>query len=183
MNEASQPQSFRVGFGGMRSGIQLTAQPLSFDLNSEESRDIVITLSVNTNTLPNRPIGTSLSYDGTVVFFGTVDTVRIPWAFTKALKLRLTFDEPNPFFLVTGQDYARDVFDAIRIDPFAFDLLLPDNGTYDVFTFFEAPGFEPPELVFKQNVTVLNSSTLDIRTTDAPHLINLDGLDEKGQQL
>ncbi len=93
MNEASGPQSFQIGFDGIRSGIQLAAQPPDFSINPGESQDVIVSLSVNTNTIANRPLGTSQSYGGTVAFLGTTDTLRIPWAFVKALKLRLTFDE------------------------------------------------------------------------------------------
>ncbi len=82
-----------------------------------------------------------------------------------------------------GQNYIRSDNDAIKIDSFTFDLFLPGTGTYDIFTFFDTPGFEPPELVFKRGVTIRHSSTLEIRSTDAPHLINLEGVDEQGRLL
>ncbi len=125
-------------------------------------------ISVDNTVLPY-PSVDPYSYEGVLLVSNGTDTHRIPFAFIKTPVLTLNFDK-SPWFV-----YIID-----RISKYwlrypagtSTSITLP-QGNYDVTThFLSYSGVLTDEVVFRENIDVINSTTLNISSTEAVH--NLD---------
>ncbi len=182
-NHAAISQTFMPTFTGIEPGISLSMQPSSFTLLPGETQEVITTLNALMDQLPNRPRGTSLSYDGTVLLSGTKDTLRLPWAFSKTITVTLVFDEPEPFFLFTSSRSFEFLSSAVQVDPYTYVIIAPVPGTYNIYAILAGTGFGPPKVVIKERLPIQASQTIEVLTTDAVNLIDLNGIDEQGKTL
>lgn len=178
VNRAEAEQSFDITFAGTKNGIQMLATPSSFTLAKDDSQTVIVALKVNHDLVPY-PVDGSLAFDGQMYVTGTKDKLRLPWAFVKAARVTLTFDEPLPFFFLSSNKTVITEREAERIDPYTFEIVTA-TGLYDVVALFLG-GTE--KAVIKENLALAGNLNLTVSSQDARHLVELKSVDEKGRLL
>jgi hypothetical protein len=177
-NHSSVSQSCTMSFDNLRSGISIGAAPSSFSVAQNDSQQIIVTLSVD-NSQVSYPTWSSLTYSGNVYIRGTTDTLHIPWAFVKASKVTVTFDQPYASFALANPAYLIDDFRAEWIDPYNAQFIAPE-GTYDLFaTFFSSP----MQHVFKEGLNIHDATNISVSSSDANYTIRQRGVDQLGQSI
>ncbi len=178
VNQAEAEQSFDIAFAGTKNGIQMLTTPSSFTLAKGDSQSVIVTLKVNHDLVPY-PVEGSLAFEGQMYVTGTTDKLRLPWAFVKAARVTLTFDEPLPFFAFSSNKTVITEREAERIDPYTFEIVTA-KGLYDVVTLFLG-GAE--KVVVKENLVFEGDLNLTVSTQEARHLVELKSVDERGRLL
>ncbi len=180
INRSASVQSFDISFEGLQAGIQLTATPTSFALAEGDTQSIVVTLNV-INELVAYPQEGSLAYSGQMSITGTKNQLRLPWAFVKAAKVILTFDEPFPrFYLISHNNVNTPLDNDVEmIDPYTFETVAA-GGRYDLVTLFLGGD---NKVVIEENLVIEGYLTLAVNSLAATHRIDLNGVDEQGRLL
>lgn len=182
-NAASSTQNYSISVSGLQSGISINVSPSTFSIPQGSSTTIVVTTTVNNSTIPivadNIPL-----YTGKLIAVGSVDTLSIPWAFARANRLTITFNEPMPYFLGTNVEppiYGNGP-DVSWKNPMTAEVFGFKKGTYDFYTIFHSP--QKSKMVIKESVTLNNDAqTMTINSTDAVHPIVFRSKDHNGALL
>jgi hypothetical protein len=177
-NRSLQSQSFTISFDNLGSGILITANPSTFSLTQNDSQQVIMNLLVDNSLVPYPHEG-SLSYSGKAHICGTKDTLHIPWAFVKAAKVTIAFDQPYANFVLANQTYVILSFEATWSDSTHAEFIVPE-GTYDLFSFFWGSSIQS---VLQEGLSISNVASLSVSSTDAKYSVALQGVDQKGQPL
>ncbi|NUO78627.1 S8 family serine peptidase [candidate division KSB1 bacterium] len=182
INHSSLQQSFDIAIDGLQSGIQLQAAPANFSLAHGDTQRVTMTLNVMNNVVPYPQEG-SFTYAGTVHLNGSKDRLQLPWAFVKAAKVVLTFDQPLAEFVISND---KNVFfnsilrpEVQMIDPYTFEFIAP-KGHYDLLTMFLSNEIK---VVVKEKLDIAGYINLLVNSTEATHRVILEGVDESGRLL
>ncbi|MCK6558286.1 S8 family serine peptidase [bacterium] len=179
INHSGILQNIDITFEGIETGIALESIPSDFALAPGDSQSLVITLKVM-NQLVATPEEGSLAYSGYAHLNGTRDRLSLPWAFVKAAKVILSFDEPLPRFFFTSNKNVITNFDNVdMIDFYTYELVVA-KGDYDLISLFSGAD---EKMVMKEKLAIDGFMNLSIRAEEATHRISLDGKDEQGRRL
>ncbi len=180
INQSLQQQSFDIAITGLQTGIQLQAAPANFNLAHGDTQRVIMTLNVMNNVVPYPQEG-SLTYAGTVHINGSKDRLQLPWAFVKAAKVLLTFDQPLAEFVIANDKnvFFNSVFrpDVQMIDPYTFEFIAP-KGHYDLLAMFLSNEIQ---VVVKEKLDIAGYMNLVVNSIEATHRVNLEGVDENGR--
>lgn len=174
-------QTYSLTASGAGPGVSLSASPAVFSVSSGGTQEVVVTLAVNNGVVPIVE-DDIIIHDGLVNVNGTVDTLRIPWAFVRTSRLLLAFSEPGPAFIgasditMIGPRSSRYGPKTRWIDPRHLEIAGAPGGMYDFAAYFPSAG----TLVTREQVWFEESGTLSFNATDAPHSIVFDARDENG---
>jgi subtilisin family serine protease len=181
MNQSATAKNFKVIIAGLQPGISLIAMPSSFSLAAGDSRLVIMALEVDNNLVPF-PTQGSLAYSGNVFLNSADDSLRLPWAFVKAAKLVLNFDEPFPIVYLSNENFVSDVVASLSGDnPLRYEYDLP-KGIYDLAVSFRL-SYSEPQLVFRENFEVDGFVETDVHSTEANLRIDLNSVDEQNRLL
>lgn len=181
-NLSNTTQSYSISLSGLRFGVALQAVPSSFSLSAGQQQEIIVTLTVENSRVPDRPFGSSLSYSGFISIQGIIDQLRLPWSFAKTLRLRLVSDAPA-FYILTTANMPVDPSTVVKVDPMTQDFYALPRGIYFLYTALLNPGYMPPKVIMKENLSIQSSQTIEINAAEAKHAIVLTGVNEQGDQL
>jgi subtilisin family serine protease len=151
-NQADAAQDFSISFDPFMAGINITADPASFSLNPQESQSVIFSLAVN-NELVSYPEGGLPAFEGNVFIQGVEDTLYIPWAFVKQAKVRITFDEPNSYFMLISNELCYNGFEPSWIDDFYTTEFIVPGGIYDLFA-INSSDLDKISIVIKEKLSV-----------------------------
>ncbi len=131
-NDADTPQTFTAATGSLRSGIELQIAPAAFELGAGESRNLEIALTVDNALVPylTNSDNTSISYGGLLSFNGSVDTLRVPWTFTKTHRLTIISDDLIADTYLTSNNAVFSIPPLIGTNPFIYQEIVT-RGLYD----------------------------------------------------
>lgn len=183
-NQRGVAQTFSTLITGTQGGISLTATPSSFAVNSNDSVTVTLALSVNNGTVltENQNI---LLFSGRVAFFGTADTLALPWGFARTNRLSIVLSEPDVQFMGYS---ATNYFESSQRDidwvsPTRADIYGSVKDTYEFHTVFRRTG-GAPRVVLKEFVSVTgDAQTVSFDASTAVHPIVYKGVDHKGTPL
>jgi subtilisin family serine protease len=177
-NRFMQSQSFSIVFNNLLSGISITATPSSFSLAHNDSQQVLVTLSVDNSRVPS-PLQGSLAFSGNALFYGTKDTLHLPWAFIKAAKMSIAFDQPYPDFILTGPIGQMNSYNVAWPDANHSEFVVP-AGMYDLLSIFYGSS---ASLVFREGITIATTTSLSVSSTEAKYSVTLKGINEDGGPL
>ncbi|HTY57349.1 MAG TPA: S8 family serine peptidase [Bacteroidota bacterium] len=183
-NKSSSPQSYVVAAGGTIPGVTLDVAPSLFSVPANDSVMVIATLSVNNAqvTIEEENI---LRYGGTVAFNGTLDTARVPWAFSRTSRLVVTTSEPNAFFF--GFTSSATLFSTEKrvnwTSPTRAEVFAPDKGVYEFVTLFRNPAGKS-KLVITEGIAINNNDArASLDGAQAVFPLVYHGLDHAGNPL
>ena len=185
INNSLSSQNYFVSSNGTINGIVIDIQPSSFVIPSGESQKVVFTLNVDNNIVNDRNEGTSLSYSGFIYVNGSIDTLSVPWAFTKTQRVVFQFDYPlADFILINRNDPGVFYFlnNNELINPFRMEFINVPEGLYDLYALLATDEKAPSRIIIKP-INIGGSSIFNFTQSDTPNLIDLDGVDNNGQLL
>ncbi|MBI3005604.1 MAG: S8 family serine peptidase [Ignavibacteriales bacterium] len=177
-NNQTLSQSYSLSTGPLLSGVSLSLSPQSFSVDSGSAQPVVVSLSVDNSIVPFPDSG-SLAYSGVLNISGSTDTMHVPWAFVKAAKLILTFNEPS-FFAVAGKKFVAYSFEADSISSMYAELVVP-RGSFDIMSeFFDGSKMR---IVLREQVQINSFTSLSISSTEAQYYVAPRGRDDQGTPL
>jgi subtilisin family serine protease len=184
-NKDTVTQSYTAVVEGTSSGISLNVSPSSFSIPANDSLMITATLSVD-NTVVLIEDENILRFTGSVFFKGTIDTVRVPWAFVRTNRLVVTTSEPNAFFF--GYSNASFILstDGRMVSwtsPTRAEVYSPVKGSYEFFTLFRNPA-GTSKIVINEGISI-NNNDIDLFLDGAlaMHPLIYHGVDHLGNSL
>ncbi|HEY6559478.1 MAG TPA: S8 family serine peptidase [Polyangiaceae bacterium] len=167
---------YAITLSSLPAGITLSATPATFTLQPGESRLVSVALSVDNASVPNVQLP-PYTYEGALRVDSAGQTQRVPFAFIKASRLRITSDVP-PFW---AWAHDRGNFSSLQMGNGATTTdLFVGEGNYDVVLSFEYP---PNTFVFREGVTVQNTTNVTINKAEATHLVTFTSRDQNDQPL
>jgi hypothetical protein len=176
-NRSITSQSFTLLCSNPGPGISFDITPSTFSLSPSESQQVVITISVDNARVPS-PTAGSLAYSGMARLCSAKDTLHIPWAFIKAAKMSIAFDQPYADFVLSNSRCVFESSQAFWPDSCHAEFIAPP-GVYDLFaSFFGSPN----KCVIKEGINLDTSTSLSVPSADAIYSVSLNGVDENGQQ-
>jgi subtilisin family serine protease len=89
-NRSSTVLPVSLDIEGVREGVELRASEMVFEIGANETRRIDLALHIDHALVPAPERG-SLSFGGTIRVAGGASIVSIPWSFTKASRVRVTW--------------------------------------------------------------------------------------------
>jgi subtilisin family serine protease len=183
-NKNIAPQSYVVTTSGSLPGISLNVTPSSFSIPGNDSLTVVVTLSVNNSQVPVADEDI-LRFTGSVVFNGSVDSAREPWAFVRTNRLVVTTSEPNAFFF----GYSDASFVASTVGPVIFtsptraEIYAPLKGIYEFFTLFRNPA-GASKIVINEGVSITSDAAeIFLDGAQAVNPLVYHGVDQLGNPL
>ena len=177
-NRFAQNQSFSIMFNNLKPGISLTAAPSSFSLAYNDSQQVLVTLLVDNAQVPSPHQG-SLAYSGNAVIRSMKDTLHLPWAFIKAAKMSIAFDQPYADFILAGRFNQVNSSNVSWSDMNHAEFVAP-TGMYDLLAIFYAG---TANLVFREGININTTTSLSVSSTEAKYSVALNGVDQNGQPL
>jgi subtilisin family serine protease len=183
-NKHTASQSYTVAVTGTLPGISLSVFPSLFSIPADDSLMITVTLSVN-NTLVQVEDENILRFTGSVLFNGSADTARVPWAFVRANRLVITTSEPNAFFF--GYSNISSILSTANTvswtSPTRAELYSPAKGTYEFFTLFRNPA-GTSRIVINEGISIINDDVdLFLDGAQAVNPLIYHGVDHLGNLL
>ena len=178
-NAATYSQSFAFNAPMSESGISITAIPAEFSLATRDSQLVMLNLKVDNTVIPYPQKG-PLSYGGTILFQGTADTLRIPWAFVKASRLMLSFSgliDPISIIVCNDKYSGPNVGNLEAIGADCYQLVVPP-GTYDVFAEYRYT--KSLKTIIKEFVYVDGVTQIEFHPEEASHGIATKFVDDRG---
>lgn len=177
-------QSYTAAVSGNKTGIALSVSPSSFSIPAHDSIAAVMTVTVTNGVLPLE-YDNILLFSGRVQFNGTVDTVSMPWAFSRTNKMVITTNEPDVYFL--GYSSTRSIFSTDETTnwttPTRVEIYAVEPGTYEFFTLFRRENGSS-KIVIKESVPVSgNSFSLNVSSGEAVHPLVYRSVDHNGNLL
>ena len=178
-NANSETQTYTFSFDNVPSGVSLSVNPSTLSLAGNTMQSVVVTLDVDNSVVPFPSQG-SCTYSGNCVLAGTEDTIRLPWAFVKLARVLLSFDQPEPMFILTSKFSAFSNGDATWLGEYTAQLDIP-KGEYDLLAFYQSLTVD--KVVIDENTMLGDVTQVPLLSSSATNLINLDGVDENGERL
>lgn len=179
-NKGVSVQNYSVGFSSTVAGITLSSQPQNFSLVSGESKNILITITVNNTIIPIVDEDIIL-YEGFAHINGNSDTLHLPWSFARTSRMILTFSESDPQLVGAASNfYITGVYNKYSKSRWLDSKTLEVSGafldSYDFAVFFR----NSSKLVLKTNLQFTGSESYLINASDAIHPVNFNGVDQNG---
>jgi len=183
-NKHTATQSYAAVITGTLPGISLDVSPSSFSIPANDSLMITATLSVNNALVLIEPENI-LRFAGWVTFNGSIDSVRVPWAFVRTNRLVVTTSEPNAFFL--GYSNASAILSTTKTvswtSPTRAEVYSPVKGTYEFFTLFRNPA-GASKIVINEGISINNDDVdLFLNGAQAVNPLVYRGVDHRGNSL
>jgi subtilisin family serine protease len=184
-NKHTSTQSYAIVTGVTSPGISLSVSPSSFSIPANDSLMVIATLAVD-NALVTIEDENILRFTGSVLFNGSVDTVRVPWAFVRTNRVVITTSEPNAFFL--GYSNASMILSTDKrtvswTSPTRAEVYAPLKGTYEFFTLFRNP-IGTSKIVINEGISIGNNAVdLFLDGAQAVHPLVYQGVDHLGNSL
>ncbi|HTK82783.1 MAG TPA: S8 family serine peptidase [Bacteroidota bacterium] len=183
-NKNASAQTYGTATSGIAAGISLAVSPSSFLVPPDDSAMVVVTLSVNNTQVPivNEDI---LRFSGAVVFNGTADTARVPWAFVRTNRLVITTSEPNAFFIgySNASFIASNAGAIVFTNPARAEVYAPVKGTYEFFSVFRNPA-GASKIVINEGVSInSDAAALFLDAAQAVNPLVFHGVDHHGLSL
>ncbi len=184
-NKHTATQSYAVVTNGTLPGISLNVSPSSFSIPANDSLMVIATLSVNNALVLIEPENI-LRFTGSVSFNGSIDSVRVPWAFVRTNRLMVTTSEPNAFFL--GYSNASAILSTDKrtvsfTSPTRAEVYSPVKGTYEFFTLFRNPA-GASKIVINERISINNDDVdLFLNGAQAVHPLVYRGVDHQENSL
>ncbi|HEX7150863.1 MAG TPA: S8 family serine peptidase [Thermoanaerobaculia bacterium] len=175
-NRASSARTLSLtGATGTSSAITLTMAPVT--LAPDETKTVPVTIEV-TNANVFAPAGGSLSYGGIVTIAGGGggdETLRLPWAFVKAARVRVNWASEASFVLTAISKQMKQ-----RVEgSLAADMILPlDQYMFEVRSSTEEG---EPLLVEYEAVDARRDVSLDGSPAEAKNVIEFEVLPGRGE--
>jgi hypothetical protein len=179
-NSFSEAQSYAISTTSLPSGITISPTPSSFSLAVGDSQMVQVALAVNNNIVPY-PEGGSLSYGGSMFIRGTVDTMRVPWAFVKAARLFVTSDAPA-FFSLVSRTYAAFSYEADSATGTYFELVVP-KGSYDLLAEIVDFSSRHMRLIFREKLAVNDFDRINLSAAEVNKMIHFAAVDDQSNPL
>lgn len=179
-NRGAEARTFRATASGLREGLSLTLVPREWTLNPGEERMVDVTLEVDHAVVPF-PADGSFAYGGTIDLETGGDSLRVPWAFAKGLRLHVRYaGEDFATVLAWDEDGPLALVPPVGVNAFEM-LVLP--GIWDVAVATSPPEERPPALMMFENQQLQTSREYAVSDADAPFLASFDSQDENGVPL
>ncbi|MHC4397448.1 MAG: S8 family serine peptidase [Planctomycetota bacterium] len=136
--------------------------------------DLEFNISVDNTVLPSAAEA-PYSYEGVLLISNGSDTHRVPFAFIKSPVLTLNFDKvPNKVSVYNKIDKHFKVYP----NSTSTTLVIP-QGNYDLMVFFDYFS----TVVLRENIDVIDNTTLTVSSTEAVHDLFFDLVDYAGNPL
>lgn len=182
-NAMDVPQDYTTSFPDVQSGISISSSPSGFTIPAEGVQQLIVTTSVNNTAVPIVADDIPL-YSGRMMIYGSVDSLAVPWAFARATRLTISFNEPSPYFLGTNVEppiYGSGP-DINWKTPTQAEVFGYKKGTYDFYALFPSP--VRSKIVYKENVLLNDDAqVLTISSTEATLPLSFQGKDQDGKPI
>lgn len=176
-NTAASARQFAISASGGSAAITITAAPPAIDLAAGESKELAVTLSVERAQLP-APATPSFAFEGLVTLTSAEETLRVPWAFLKAARAIVTYDQEFPQIAWVGSGLGGASF--AFLDANSVETLLAP-GTYDLI--LTSSWNDELRLILAEDQRIEGNVTIARTAADASHTITLDARDAAGAPL
>jgi subtilisin family serine protease len=166
-NSTNASQNYTTTVSGLTGGITMSISPSGFTIPSGGSTQLIATTTVNNTAVPIVADDIPL-YSGRLLVNGTTDTLSVPWAFARATRLTISFNDVDPIFFGTNSEHAVYWWnrDNSWISPTSVEIYGYTKGTYDFYTFFRST--TKSKIVIKENVELNNDAqTVNISSSEA----------------
>lgn len=174
VNNSDSVQNFNISFNSFQPGINITADPAFFNVAAGDSQQVIFELTVENNMVPYPEEG-SLAYGGHVFMN---DQIHLPWAFLKASKVIVNFNELTVRFLAAND---KNLISSPPGDRFELFEFIAPKGVYDIFTTND--DIDPWKVIIKENVYIEGVTIVDIDYNDALYDLNMTPQDYNGNLL
>jgi subtilisin family serine protease len=162
---------------GAREGVELRAAETDFEIKPFETKQIDLALHIDHALVPAPDAG-SLSFGGAIRVAGGAGNVSIPWSFTKASRVRVTWTGSGTALVRLGTETMMT------------EVWVPGNrqaelaiGAGTASLWLQSGAFASTRHIFLEDLDL--SEILEVRITpeDAPHRIRFRGNDASGRPL
>ncbi|HEU4887362.1 MAG TPA: S8 family serine peptidase, partial [Thermoanaerobaculia bacterium] len=176
-NRSNAPRVYDIAVTGNREGLDVATFPTGFPLAAGESRDVAVTLTIDHTKLP---FPTDRAFGGLIAIDADGQSLRVPWAVAKGVRLRLDFSHPDFGILVAGNGEAPP-FLIQPVGERSYETLVTP-GSYDLaFGAGSVDPARPPLVVFLENQSVTSHRTFHLGYfEDAPYVSTFAAVDETG---
>ena len=152
------------------AGLSININPASVLVNSLEEKNIIVTSTIDNNTLPFATSNPA-AYVGKINAISVSDTIKIPLALIKSPGVKINFDEA-PW--VVHMNRSDGVFYSFGDPGTTLSTILPP-GIYDIHIIYH----DASTHIIKESINLNSVSTFTINKRDAVNKINLTCVDEK----
>ncbi len=157
--------------GTLPPGVSATVSPASVMIPTGQTQSFTFTLNVN-NAMVANVAAEPLAYEGTIRAVSGTEVLRIPFAFLKAPRLTLNFDQtPATVLLTDNHSWLKQY----NYAPTSFGVLLPDV-TLDVVTAF----VDGVSTVFHEGLHPATSTQISISRSEAAYYFLVIPVDKNG---
>ena len=154
-------------------GIDLQISPGTATLSSNETKSIVVEVSINNSLLPDNTL-LPQGYGGKILAISNSDTVIVPYVFFKGNVFQISFSE-TPFQVVIHDRKSNSYY----FNPTnSFLTAVVPAGTYDIITAFSGSAY-----VVKESLNTQDNLEVSIDRDQANHVITVLPTDENGEAL
>jgi subtilisin family serine protease len=175
-NTAASVRQFAISASGGSAAITVTT-PSTIELAAGESKELAITLTVERAQLPAPPTP-SFAFEGLVTLTSAEETLRVPWAFLKAARAIVTYDQEFPQIAWVGSGLGGASF--AFLDANSVETLLAP-GTYDLI--LTSSWNDELRLIVAEDQRIEGNVTIVRTAAQASHTITLDARDAAGAPL
>ncbi len=172
-NVSSSPKTFTFKHSSPYGGIDIQFSPTATTLSSNETKSIVVEVSINNSLLPDN---TTLpqGYSGKILAISNSDTVTVPYVFFKGTVFQVSFSE-TPFQVVIHDQKSNSYY----FNPTnSFLTAVVPAGIYDIITAFSGSAY-----VVKENLNTRDNLEVSIDRDQANHAVTVSPTDENGEAL
>ena len=172
-NVSPSPKTYTFKNFSTYGGIDIQCSSPATTLSSNETKSIVVDLSVDNSLLPDNT-DLSQGYGGKILAVSNSDTVNIPYVFFKGTVFQLSFSE-TPFQVVI-HDQKKNSYYFNPTNSF-LSAVVP-AGIYDIITAFSGSAY-----VVKENLNTRDNLEVAIDKAQANHAVTISPIDENGEAL
>lgn len=176
-NLYSQPLTYALSVNGLTftEGVTATVFPSEITLSPGEMQSVTLQIAVNASVVPNVS-DPPYVYEGDVLAQTDLGVVYAPFVFAKGAQLIINYqDDP---WMVKIHNRASVSYD-LPWNPGAQVSLFVQPDTYDIMTVFD----DGVTVVVQEGIVVTRTTEITLSHADAPHTVNFQPLDEKGDVL
>jgi len=172
-NVSLSPKTYAFKNSSSSGGIDLQISPVIATLSSNETKSIIIEVSVNNSLLPDN---TALpqGYGGKILAISSGDTVAVPYVFFKGTVFQVSFSETPFQVVIHNQKNNSYCFNPAN----SFLTAVVPAGTYDIITAFSGSAY-----VVRENLNTLDNVEVSIDRDQANHVVTVSPTDENGEAL
>ncbi len=171
-------QTYTVSIPDLPDGIAIETNVSELTLGANESAAIIFTLTVD-NSIVEYPNTKSQTYDGVLSINGTIDQIKLPWAFVKATMIYIKFDIPFENCHILSEDNTR-YYSVRGSDYMQYTFALLEKGSYDLVAFLDDPNNNDVFIVMEK-FQLEATDTLHISATKAKYNIKAESVNKQGK--